>query len=308
MVMDALEFQEEASSLHSISELQGATAQAMAGIDLPYFSYAWSRSSSPSHLDMADDSFFINYSGEFFSTYIEGDMYKSDYTICACRGTTTIPSLIGRTYHRWRDVPPNELSASERAVDDLGREYFVDGLTGRIESHDGLFFSGASVVGQGMSMREFNHALTNAGTAFQFLRIYHDRFHQLRQAQPTISVAPADLKNLLVAMRRGDIGEMEGRVAELIRRGENISAPPLEHSSGYDRITLHGRQLKFGSIQARIIALLYAASQTGNPWVLERDLMGQAKSSSRNLHDVFRRHDRGFLFEADAFGRVRLRL
>ena len=308
MAMNVMAFQEEAASLHSIPELQGATARAMVGIDLPYFNYAWSRSSSLDSLDMDDDSFFATFSGEFFSTYIKTGLYRNDYSIYACRGTTTIPSLIGRTYHRWRDVPPDELNASERAVEDLGKAYFVDGLTGRIENHDGLFFAGASVVGQGMSLREFNHALLNAGAAFQFLRIYHDRFHLLRRAEPVIQIRESELRSIVAAMRRGDVDSMDNRIAGLIGRASEAMNSVFAHSPGYDQVTLRGKVIRFGPIQARIIGILHAAVLTAVPWVRERELMDEARSASRNLHDAFRHHDHDFLFETDSFGRVRLRL
>lgn len=308
MGVDVLDFQEEVHSLCGVPDLQDAMVRAMTSLDLPYFTYAWSRSRSLDRLDMAEDSFFTTMSGEFFAAYLDGDLYKHDYSIHACRGTTTIPSLIGRPYHRWRKVPSAELKGLELAVEDLGREYFVDGLTGRIENHDGLFFAGASVIGQDMTLREFEGALVNAGTAFQLLRIYHDRFHQLRQAEPAISMKPSDLKSLLAAMRRGDIGDMEERVAELIRHGANASAPPFEHSSNYTKITLRGRMIEFGTLQARIIGILHAASRTPDPWVPEEDLLFSARSNSQHLRELFKNKNPSFLFERDGIGRVRLKL
>ena len=308
MGVDVLDFQEEALSLCSVPDLQDVMVRAMTSLDLPYFTYAWSRSRSLDRLDMAEDSFFTTMSGEFFAAYLDGDLYKHDYSIHACRGTTTIPSLVGRPYHRWRKVPSTELKGLELAVEDLGREYFVDGLTGRIENHDGLFFAGASVIGQDMTLREFEGALVNAGTAFQLLRIYHDRFHQLRRPEPTMTITQAEFIKLASLMRSGNFGDAEGQIAELVRMVDGGSPPAFDHSPGYEWIVLRGRTFHFGPIQTRIIALLDEARRAGQGWVLERDVMDKSKARSRNIHDIFRRHDRAFLFEFDGFGRVRIRM
>ncbi|WP_096701357.1 autoinducer binding domain-containing protein [Magnetospirillum sp. 15-1] len=310
MVKDVMEFQEEAAHSNSIPDLQEALKVAMTSLGLPYFSYAWSRSSSLDHLEMADDSFFTTVSEEFFATYIKDGLYRNDYSIYACRGTTRIPSLIGRTYHRWKNVPDDELNASELAVEDFAREFFVDGLVGLLENHDGLFFAGASVVGQDMPIREFDHALTNAGTAFQLLRIYHDRFHMLRRGERLIHIRESDLDRFLVAVQGGEIGAISAGIAELFRGGSPASASmsPFEHSSNYTKITLRGRGFDFGTLQARIIGILHAASRTPDPWVPEAELLFSAQSNSQHLRELFKNKDPGFLFERNGIGKIRLKL
>lgn len=308
MVKDAMGFQEEAAHSNSIPDLQEALKAAMTDLGLPYFSYAWSRSSSLDHLEMADDSFFTTVSEEFFATYIKDGLYRNDYSIYACRGTTRIPSLIGRTYHRWKNVPDDELNASELAVEDFAREFFVDGLVGLIENHDGLFFAGASIIGQDMSMREFDHALTNAGTAFQFLRIYHDRFHMLRRGERLIHIRESDLDRFLVAVQSGEVGDVKDGIGELFRRSSPASMSPFEHSSRYDLIKLRGRTFRFGVIQGRIIRILHAASQTPDPWVAEAELLISAQSDSQHLRELFKNKNPSLLFERDGLGRVRLKL
>jgi hypothetical protein len=308
MVKDVMKFQEEAAHSNSIPDLQEALKAAMTDLGLPYFNYAWSQSSSLDHLEMADDSFFTTVSREFFATYIKDGLYRHDYSIYACRGTTRIPSLIGRTYHRWRNIPDDELNASERAVEDFAREFFVDGFVGLIENHDGLFFAGASVVGQDMSMREFNHALTNAGTAFQFLRIYHDRFHMLRRGDRLIHIRESDLHRFLAAAQCGEVRDVKDWLAELFRCGSPASVSPFEHSSSYDQITLRGRKFDFGAIQARIIGILHAASRIPDLWVPEDELLVSARSKSQNLRELFKNKDPGFLFERNGIGKVRLKL
>lgn len=308
MVHDVMEFQEEAAHLNSITDLQKALKAAMTSLGLPYFSYAWSRSSSLDHLDMADDSFFTTVSEEFFATYIKDGLYRNDYSIYACRGTTRIPSLIGRTYHRWKNVPDDELNASELAVEDFAREFFVDGLVGLIENHDGLFFAGASIIGQDMSMREFDHALTNAATAFQLLRIYHDRFHMLRRGDRLIHIRESDLNRFLMAVQDGEIGNIRDGIAGLFRSNSSVSMSPFEHSPCYTKITLRGRDVKFGTLQAQIIGILHTASQTPDPWVPEEELLSSVRSNSQHLRELFKNKDPGFLFERNGIGKVRLKL
>lgn len=308
MVKDVMEFQEEAAHLNSIPDLQEALKVAMTDLGLPYFSYAWSRSSSLNHLEMADDSFFTTVSEEFFATYIKDGLYRNDYSIYACRGTTHIPSLIGRTYHRWKNVPDDELNASELAVEDFAREFFVDGLVGLIENHDGLFFAGASIIGQDMSMREFDHALSNAATAFQLLRIYHDRFHMLRRGDRLIHIRESDLNRFLMAVQDGEIGNLGDGIAGLFRSGSPASMSPFEHSPCYTRIQLRGQKFEFGATQARIIGTLHTASRTRDPWVPEDSLLSSAQSRSQNLRELFKNKNPSLLFERDGLGRVRLKL
>ena len=95
--------------------------------------------------------------------------------------------------------------------------------------------------------------------------------------------------------------------------GKGVSgAPPtsadFEHSPDYTRVSMRGVALRFGALQASIIRILHQASMTSSPWVLERHLLAQTGSRSEALRHVFRNHDRDSLFEADALGRVRLRL
>lgn len=212
MVMDVMEFQEEAASLRSIPELQEAMTRAMIRLDLPYFIYAWSDSLSPHHLNITGNSFFSTITDKFFKPYIESGLFRHDYSIHACRGTTTIPSLIGRSCHRWRNVSRAEMNKLERTLDEFEREYFVDGLTIRIENHNKSFFSGASLIGQGMSMPEFNHALTNTSKAFMLLRIYHDRFHLLLSETGVPSQSMADM------LRRDEMEDADVLLNKMISR------------------------------------------------------------------------------------------
>ena len=218
MVKDVMEFQEEAASLSSIPDLQEAVTRAMIGLGLPHFSYAWSHSPLLDRIEMTDDSFFTTITDKFFVPYIESGLYKHDYSIYACRGTTNIPSLIGRTCHRWRNVSRSELSRQELALDDFEKEFFVEGLTSLIENHDKRFFSGVSLIGQGMSMREFDHALANAPKALLLFRIYHDRFHFLRRSNAVIQVHPSELQIIADTIRRGDAEGANTLLAKMIDR------------------------------------------------------------------------------------------
>ncbi|MBF0327232.1 MAG: hypothetical protein HQL42_19520, partial [Alphaproteobacteria bacterium] len=192
--------------------------------------------------------------------------------------------------------------------EDFAREFFVDGLVGLIENHDGLFFAGASVVGQDMSIREFDQALTNAGTAFQFLRIYHDRFHMLRRGERLIHIRESDLDRFLVAVQCGEVGDVKDGLTELFRYSSPASMSSFEHSSCYTLITLRGRKFDFGALQARIIGILHAASRTPDPWVPEDELLFSARSKSQHLRELFKNKDPVFLFERNGIGKVRLKL
>lgn len=356
MVKAVMEFQEEAAGLRSIPPLQETLVQTLTSLGFPYFSYAWSDSPSIDQIAMDSDSFFTNINDNFFVPYIRDGIFLYDYSIHACRGTTTIRSLIGKTWHRWREVSRNEMNPREQYLDDFEKAFFVDGVTSVLENRDERFFSGASLIGQDMSLREFNHPLKNAPRAFWILRIYHERFHVLRREAPALSRCRQDLAAGQPPGAPNDVGgatmkmtehgllipersiivaqkyEINAAVVNVIEHNAapiNIDARAMDvemagcgddgsqaaggaegfdHSPDYRRVRLRGAAFRFGAVQAAIIRILHDASKASCPWVPERQLLDEAKSSSEDLRRAFPNHDRGALFEADDLGRVRLRL
>jgi hypothetical protein len=89
---------------------------------------------------------------------------------------------------------------------------------------------------------------------------------------------------------------------------ETPDADLFTFAPGYDRVILRGERFRFGPMQAAMIRMLHAASQTDNPWVPVDRLLAESGSRCRHMRDAFKNHDRDSLFEFDTLGRVRLRL
>ena len=62
----------------------------------------------------------------------------------------------------------------------------------------------------------------------------------------------------------------------------------FRHSGDFREVYYDNRRYQFGVIQARIIALLYAASRTEMPWVYGKDLLNKAGSESLRVAALFR--------------------
>lgn len=83
----------------------------------------------------------------------------------------------------------------------------------------------------------------------------------------------------------------------------------FRHSGDFREVYYDNRRYQFGVIQARIIALLYAASRTEMPWVHGKDLLNKAGSESLRVAALFRGNS-GWqeLVFSDRRGYYRLRL
>lgn len=83
----------------------------------------------------------------------------------------------------------------------------------------------------------------------------------------------------------------------------------FKHSGDFREVYYDNQRYQFGVIQAKIIALLYAASRTEMPWVHGKDLLNKAGSESLRVAALFRGNS-GWqeLVFSDRRGYYRLRL
>ena len=58
-------------------------------------------------------------------------------------------------------------------------------------------------------------------------------------------------------------------------------------SPDYRHVTFKGKELHFGDIQAKIIEILYNASQSNNPWVHGKTLLYDSGSRSESVKNIF---------------------
>lgn len=81
----------------------------------------------------------------------------------------------------------------------------------------------------------------------------------------------------------------------------------FESDNNFKCVKLKGKRLYFGNIQASVVAQLFEASKTENPWVYGKTLLNHAGSQSFVMRDVFRRND-GWqdLIHSDGKGYYRL--
>lgn len=99
--------------------------------------------------------------------------------------------------------------------------------------------------------------------------------------------------------------EQENEVNLDVRQQREI----FKASCDFREIWFYGQRHLFGPLQARIIALLYQASQTGQPWVHTKILLKQSGSESLRLAAVFHSHKTwGEIICSDHKGYYRLRL
>ncbi len=69
---------------------------------------------------------------------------------------------------------------------------------------------------------------------------------------------------------------------------DSRSIDVFKHSGDFREVYYDNRRYRFGAMQARIIALLFAASRTEMPWVHGKDLLNKAGSESLRVAALFR--------------------
>lgn len=67
-------------------------------------------------------------------------------------------------------------------------------------------------------------------------------------------------------------------------------APGFSHKDDFTVVWLGSAEFHFGVIQAAVVKELHEASLTPDPWRSGKLLLHQARSESRSLSDIFRRH------------------
>lgn len=82
----------------------------------------------------------------------------------------------------------------------------------------------------------------------------------------------------------------------------------FEHWSDYRYVKMRGLEFKLGPKQAQVVKLLHAASQTDEPWVHGKVLLGDS-IASKSVYELFKsKKNWRELIESDGHGRYRLNL
>ncbi len=94
-----------------------------------------------------------------------------------------------------------------------------------------------------------------------------------------------------------------------VNNGISKSVDVFQHSGDFREVYYDNQHYRFGVMQARIIAILFAASRTEMPWVHGKDLLNKAGSESLRVAALFRGNI-GWqeLVFSDRHGYYRLRL
>jgi hypothetical protein len=90
---------------------------------------------------------------------------------------------------------------------------------------------------------------------------------------------------------------------------EILTVNSFEHDKDYRHVTFKGIRFEFGELQAGIVRLLHAASQTDNPWRKGAEVIEEAGSHQAKMVDVFRSQSNWrSLIESTPRGFYRLRV
>jgi len=82
----------------------------------------------------------------------------------------------------------------------------------------------------------------------------------------------------------------------------------FQQYNNFAKVFAHGRLYHFGTIQAKVIEQLYAASVTSFPWLCGKELLHKAGSRYLILRDLFKSQNNWQqLIESDRRGSYRLR-
>ena len=126
--------------------------------------------------------------------------------------------------------------------------------------------------------------LVNGGTARINRLKGHSGEHSMRLA-PGQSAIVVTAERLLVAS--GELVRFEAVAAG--GSTEPVIDPVLEQRNNFAEVRFGGRVYHFGLAQARVVAQLYEAAQSDDPWRAGHALLAGASSKCEKLQDLFKR-------------------